>query len=106
MMKQNVRLRLTELERHLLTMFTDLVPEFQLANSEEDKILLYTSTDNNGYAEFLISYDIIDSNEPITIDSIKLELMYSNTNVSSGSASKRRYKLTIPTIGEKVLESI
>ena len=46
MMKQNVRLRLAELERHLLTMFTDLVPESQYVDDdEENKRLLEAWTE-------------------------------------------------------------
>ena len=106
MFKNNIRLRLSEIERSLLKIIPELSPEFQISDSNEDKLLLYTSTDNNGYAEFLISYDVMNSNIPITIDSIKLELMYSNANVSSGYASRRRYKLTIITVGEEVLENV
>ena len=97
---------MSEIESGLLKIIPELSPEFLITNRDEDKILLYTDTDNNGCAEFLISYDIINSNEPISIDDIKLELIYSNANVSSGDGGRRCYKLTLMNVGEKVLESI
>ena len=75
MMKQNVRLRLAELERHLLTMFTDLVPEFQYFDIDEDELILHAPTTKGGQTEFLMSYDVIERYDPITYDSIKLELL-------------------------------
>ena len=106
MMKQNVRLRLAELERHLLTMFTDLVPEFQYVDDCEDVLILYAPTIKCGQTEFLMGYDVIESYCPITYDSIKVELLHHNEEKSPYGGSFNRYKLTLIDIGKQVLESV
>lgn len=105
MMKQNVRLRLAELERHLLKMFPDLVPEFQYADDDEDELILYAPTIKCGQTEFLLGYGVIESYDPITYDSIKVELLH-NEKMFSYGGSLNRYKLTLIDIGKQVLESV
>lgn len=105
MMKQNVRLRLAELERHLLTMFTDLVPEFQYFDVDEDELILHAPTTKGGQTEFLMGYDVIDRSDPITYDSIKVELL-KNEKMFSYGGLLNRYELTLIDIGEQVLNCV
>lgn len=105
MMKQNVRLRLAEVERHLLTMFPDLVPEFQYVDVDEDELILHAPTTKGGQTEFLMGYDVIESYDPITYDSIKVELL-KNEKMFSYGGSLKRYELTLIDIGEQVLKCV